>query len=211
MREQAADGHVLRIRIALVSSIEDDLTNQVQRVSAFDLSFDDLHQNMVIDGWEELGHIGFQAIHPVPLLLGLPEELDDAVHGVMASLHFPAGIGIIDKEVVPDWLDDVHYGVVNNPIPEGRNVNQALFRFIEVERPVAAWLVCPGDKVFLDGDKIFFQIIAKRQDLVSIATAQGRLAISLADILEGNDFMIEVSVSFHWLSNANAGGVRASY
>jgi len=130
LREQAADGHVLRIRIALVSSIEDDLTNQVQRVSAFDLSFDDLHQNMVIDGWEELGHIGFQAIHPVPLLLGLPEELDDPVHGVMATLHFTAGVGIVDEQMVPDRLYNIHNGVVNNAIPEGRDVNQALFRFI---------------------------------------------------------------------------------
>jgi len=57
LREQAADGHVLRIRIALVSGIEDDLPDQVQRVPAFDLSLDDFHQDVVIDGRKELGYI----------------------------------------------------------------------------------------------------------------------------------------------------------
>ena len=102
--------------------------------------------------------------------------------------------------MVPDRLDDIHDGVVNDAITEGRDVNQALFWFVEGERPVWSWLVGPSDQVFLDGDQVFFQIIAERQDLVGIATAQGRLAISLANILERDDLVIEVSVSFHWLS-----------
>jgi hypothetical protein len=149
---------------------------------------------------KELGNVAFQAVYTFILLLCLSEEFNDAVHGVMASFKFPAGVGIVDEEMVPDRLDNVHYGMMDNTISEWRDVNGAPFRLVEGEFPVIAGLIGLVDQVFLDGDQILLQIIAERQDLVGISPPQGRLVISLADILEGNYFMIEVSVSFHCLS-----------
>jgi hypothetical protein len=68
------------------------------------------------------------------------------------------GKTLTHKSFLENRIYDLKQCMVDNPIPETRCGNQALFRFIHIELPVGFWDITVPEQIVLEDDKIDLQV-----------------------------------------------------
>lgn len=109
----------------------------------------------------------------------------------MRALPFPAGIGIVNKAAVKNWLDHVAERVVQDAVAEGSGTDRSLLGISDDELAVAAMDVGALQKVTPQRQKVFFEGATELQDRASVAFRAPCLQVRIVEIREGGDVFDE--------------------
>lgn len=120
----------------------DDPSQQLHRPFVLDLLAEDMQQNGVINGCEELVNVTFEgkALPPV-IVADLPQHTFERDHGLVRPLIFPAGEGVGNERRLEDGVEHGKDGMMHNAVAHRCLVDAALLGIADGECAVGSVLV----------------------------------------------------------------------
>jgi len=107
-------------------------------------------------------------------------------------------IEIIDEDVVPDWLNDIHYRVMDNSVREIREfVDGAFLWFPDLFLRIRRGSKRVGFQQMLYLGAIVVWICFYQPDFLIMAFPPFSLCVRPGDVFKVCDLMIEIAIPFH--------------
>src|SRR5690606_27704504 len=111
---------------------------QAQHSRARDDAAQQSFQDAVIDAGEVFGNIGLEGVGLAMGLLDLADKALGAIGTGVGALADAAGVGVVDKGLVDQGLDDIVNGPLGDPVVIGGRVYQAALWLEHVELAAGA-------------------------------------------------------------------------
>jgi len=155
---------------------------------------------------EVLGDVGLEHVDAARL------ALDGAQHGLrpigagMGALARPAGIAVMDEAALPDRLDRLDQGVLDDPVLQRQRRDRALLGFEHLEVPVGAGAVGARQQAFLQRDQVGLEVALEAQHIGLRPPAPDHPAPGAVQRLKIRDLLEEVVVGAgHHATSARMG------
>jgi hypothetical protein len=170
----------------------DDIADQPQGTLALDLAGDNRHENVVVDGWVELGDVHFQAVAVAS------DEFHRPPAARVDTLARDAGIGIADEKPLPYRHEDAHEGMLDDAVRvERQPVNKAVFRHVDHHCRVRGRRERALDQDTPDPREIRVEVTRETHDGALPRLPAPGVPPCHADVLRIRDLLEKSSVSFH--------------
>jgi hypothetical protein len=145
--------------------------------------------------WIELPDIHLQAISS---WAGRSDEVHSPSTCGMNTLSCPAGIRVMDEQAAPNWLKDVHQGMLDHSVRiERQLVDDPLLRFVDHLLRVRRCGEGLFNQSVPDIENVLIQIIIEPADSILPALAFPGLFICQVDIIQLSYLIPKISVSLH--------------
>ena len=223
-REQVIAGEVDDRWLLRVAAVDDGL-QQVQRRPALELALQQGPQDLVVHRREELDHVALEHVAVPSAELRAPVEGGVRAlrvhHGSVARGALwarrrrcawltptrdyttgAAGIRVVDERPVKQRLDDAAHRVVHHPVAIRRRRDQPRLRVADLEGVVRARLVLASHQLPPERQQVRLQSEVERGDIGPEALAPIGGAFRGQEVLPGDQFVEQLSVTFHGFGRA---------
>jgi hypothetical protein len=124
-------------------------------------------------------------------------QLLRAIQRGVRPLADAAGVRVVDKAPLENWLDDLAEGVMHQAVTERRGRNQTRLGIVDVKIVVRPRTIRLRLQFYLQCEQIFFQVVLECRDVGVFAFAARSVFERKPQIFKRGDLWIQVFESLH--------------
>jgi len=164
------------------------------RISAFDMFFQNVAQDFMIDVCEEFSDIALQNPDcPRVIPRNFAGVVAEAIYRSVRAFDAPTRVRIENELGIEVRIQNPIYGVVQQPVPNGRFVNVARFGIIDPERLIGPVTVRLIEKVAMQRENMVGQVKRISLDVFAAALVTKKFTPRSEQIFYGDDIMVDVT------------------